>query len=174
MHQCLTPVASFPLSVFALGCALTLGVACSNAAPGGAAAASTAAPASNSAADEAAIRALDSAFNKAAAAKNIDAMASTYATGAVLMAPGQAMIKGRDAISTALSGMAATPGFSLVITPDVVTPKGDLAYEIGSYALTFNDKAGKPQPSTGKYVVVWARQADGSWKLVVDAPTTTP
>jgi uncharacterized protein (TIGR02246 family) len=174
MPQRLTPVASFPLSVFALGCALTLGLACSNAAPGGAAAASTAAPASNSAADEAAIRTLDSAWNKAAADKNSDTFATFYATDGVLMPPGQAMVKGRDAIHAAFAGMAATPGFSLTFAPDQVTAKGDLAYEIGSYTITSNDKKGKPQPTSGKYVVVWARQADGSWKAALDAPTTTP
>lgn len=174
MPQRPTTIASFPLSVFALGCALTLGIACTGAAPGGAAAASTAAPASNSAADEAAIRGLDSAWNKSAVDKNADLMSSYYATDGVLMTPGEPMVKGRDAIKNVVAGMFGSPGFSLTFSPDQVTAKGDLAYEIGSYKLTFNDKAGKTQTSTGKYVVVWARQADGSWKAVVDAPTTTP
>jgi uncharacterized protein (TIGR02246 family) len=160
-----------------LGCVLALGTACSSATPGGTGTASTststAAPASNSAADEAAIRTLDSAWNKSAVDKNIDVVASYYATDAVLLAAGEPMIKGRDAIHAALAGMAATPGFSLTFAPDQVTAKGDLAYDVGNYKITFNDKAGKPQPSTGKYVVVWARQADGSWKVALDAPTTT-
>jgi uncharacterized protein (TIGR02246 family) len=174
MPHRLHTVASFPLSVFALGCALTLSIACTGAAPGGAAAGSTAAPAGNSAADEAAIRTLDSAWNKSAMDLNADLMSSYYATDAVLLVPGAPMAKGRDAIHTAVAGMFASPGFSLTFSPDQVTAKGDLAYEIGNYKLTFNDKAGKTQTSTGKYVVVWARQADGSWKAVVDAPTTTP
>jgi uncharacterized protein (TIGR02246 family) len=174
MPKRLSVVASFPLSLFALGCALTFGIACTGAAPGGAAAASTAAPASNSAADEAAIRTLDSAWNKSAVDKNADLMSSYYATDAVLMAPGEAMVKGRDAIRAAVGGMFGSPGFALTFSPDQVTAKGDLAYEIGNYKITVPDKAGKPQTSTGKYVVVWGRQADGSWKAVLDAPTTTP
>jgi uncharacterized protein (TIGR02246 family) len=178
MPHRLTSAASFPLYVLTLGCALALGTACSNTAPGAAAGATTstatAAPASNAAADEAAIRTLDSAWNKSAVDKNADLMSSYYATDAVLLAPGAPMAKGHDAIHTAIAGMFGSPGFSLTFAPDQVTAKGDLAYEIGSYKLTSNNKAGKTQTSTGKYVVVWGRQADGSWKAEVDAPTTTP
>ncbi len=174
MPHRLIAAASLPLSVLTLGCVLALGTACSNAAPGGAGAASAAAPASNPAADEAAIRTLDSAWNKSAADKNADVFATYYAADGVLLAPGDPMAKGHDAIHTAIAGLVAMPGFSLTFAPDQVTAKGDLAYEIGTYKLTLNDKAGKMHASTGKYVVVWARQADGSWKVVIDAPTTTP
>lgn len=178
MPHCLTSAASFPLYVLTVGCVLALGTACTSAAPGGAAGATTstatAAPASNSAADEAAIRTLDSAWNKSAADKNADAFTTYYAADGVLMAPGDPLAKGHDAIHAAVAGLFATPGFSLTFAPDQVTARGDLAYEIGSYKLALNNKAGKTQASTGKYVVVWARQADGSWKVVIDAPTTTP
>jgi|HubBroStandDraft_6_1064221.scaffolds.fasta_scaffold03786_4 uncharacterized protein (TIGR02246 family) len=165
------PAASLRLSALALACVCA--AACGNGAAGGAAAGSAAPPASNAAADEAAIRALDSAWTKSAGDKNVDAFATYYATDGVLMAPGEAMLKGRDAIHAALAGMVKDPNFALTFTPDQVTPKGDLAWEIGHYTITFSDKAGKPAPTSGKYVVVWARQADGSWKAVLDAPTTT-
>jgi uncharacterized protein (TIGR02246 family) len=167
MRHRLTPASSLRLSALALVCVCA--AACGNGAAGGAAAP----PASNSAADEAAIRALDSAWTKSAGDKNVDAFSTYYATDGVLMAPGEAMLKGRDAIHAALAGMVKDPNFALTFTPDQVTPKGDLAWEIGHYTITFSDKAGKPSPSSGKYVVVWARQADGSWKAVLDAPTTT-
>jgi ketosteroid isomerase-like protein len=54
-----------------------------------------------------------------------------------------------------------------------VAKAGDLAYEIGHYELTMSDKKGKAQTSKAAYVVVWGKQADGSWKALVDAPTTT-
>ena len=40
---------------------------------------------------------------------------------------------------------------------------GDLAYEIGQYTLTVGSAQAR-----GKYLVVHRRQADGSWKAVVD------
>ena len=171
MRHRLTPAASLRLSSLALVCVCA--AACGNGAAGGAAAAPAAPPASNSAADEAAIRALDSAWTKSAGDKNVDAFTAYYATDGVLMAPGEAMLKGRDAIHAALAGMVKDPNFALTFTPDQVTPKGDLAWEIGHYTITGSNKAGKAAPSSGKYVVVWARQADGSWKVVLDAPTTT-
>lgn len=71
--------------------------------------------------------------------------------------------------------MLGLPGFALTFTPSKIEVSrfGDLAYETGEYAMTLNDKKGKPQTVRAKYVVVWGKQADGNWKALVDAPTTT-
>jgi ketosteroid isomerase-like protein len=34
--------------------------------------------------------------------------------------------------------------------------------------MTENDAAGKPMTDKGKYLEVWKKQADGTWKCVVD------
>ena len=44
----------------------------------------------------------------------------------------------------------------------------DLAYVSGSYELTENDASGKPMTDKGKYLEVWKKQANGSWKCVAD------
>ena len=46
-----------------------------------------------------------------------------------------------------------------------------MAYELGTFELTANDKKGAPQTMKANYVVVWGKQTDGSWKALVDAPT---
>jgi len=125
------------------------------------------------AADEAAIRANDSAWIKAIAANNTQQAMSYYTSDAVLMAPGMPLASGTDAVGKTWSALTSMPGFALTFAPDKVVVSGDMAYEVGSYALTTNDKKGKPHTENGKYVAVWQRQADGSWKAVVDAPTTT-
>jgi ketosteroid isomerase-like protein len=63
----------------------------------------------------------------------------------------------------------------LEFTPDtvMVARSGDIAYETGDYSMTMDDKSGKPQTSKAKYVVVWVKQPDGTWKAMLDAPTTT-
>lgn len=43
-----------------------------------------------------------------------------------------------------------------------------MAYEIGRFSLTVQAKDQPPKVLSGKYVVVWKRQADGGWKLHVD------
>jgi uncharacterized protein (TIGR02246 family) len=127
----------------------------------------------NRAGDEAAIRALDADWVKAAAAKNAEQFASFYADDGTLMAPGAPMTTGRVAVQKAVAGLMALPGFALTFAPTTVDVGGDGAYEIGDYSLTTNDAKGTPQTAKGKYVVLWRRQADGKWRVRLDAPTTT-
>ncbi|HLW82772.1 MAG TPA: SgcJ/EcaC family oxidoreductase [Candidatus Acidoferrales bacterium] len=125
--------------------------------------------------DQDAIRALDADWSRAVAAKDADKSASFYAENGTLLAPGAPIATGKDAIRKTWAGLMATPGFALSFTPNTinVSQSGDLAYELGTYSLTTNDKRGKPQTMRANYVVVWGKQADGSWKALVDAPTTT-
>ena len=127
------------------------------------------------AADESAIRAVDAAWTKAAESKDLAGVTAVYADNAVLMAPGAPIMSGKEAITKGWTGMAADKNFALSFGPTKVevSKGGDLAYELGDYSLTLSDKKGKAQTSKGKYVVVWGKQADGSWKALVDAPTTT-
>jgi uncharacterized protein (TIGR02246 family) len=125
--------------------------------------------------DEAAIRSADAAWTKSAEAKDVAAFAAMYADGGVVMAPGAPIAIGKDAITKELTGMMSDKNFALSFGPTKmeVSKGGDMAYELGDYSLTMSDKKGKAQTSKGKYVVVWGKQSDGSWKALVDAPTTT-
>jgi uncharacterized protein (TIGR02246 family) len=127
------------------------------------------------AADETAIRAADATWTKAAESKDVAGTSGAYADTAVLMAPGAPITTGRDAIVKAFTGMMADKNFALKFGPTKVevAKGGDMAYELGDYSLTVSDAKGKAQTMKAKYVVVWGKQADGSWKALVDAPTTT-
>jgi uncharacterized protein (TIGR02246 family) len=129
----------------------------------------------NRAADESAIRAADAAWSKAAGEKDLARTVSYYADTAVLMVGGSPLASGKDAIQKAFADMMANPGFALSFAPTKVevSKAGDLAYEIGDYSITFSDKKGKPQTTKAKYVVVWGKQPDGTWKVLVDSPNTT-
>jgi uncharacterized protein (TIGR02246 family) len=133
------------------------------------------APPDQRAADESTIRGLDADWVKAVAAKDATLATSFYADGASLFAPGVPLATGKDAIQKTWTALMATPGFALTFEPTKieVSRAGDLAYDLGEYRLTTNDKQGKPQIVTGKYVVVWSKQPGGAWKALVDAPTTT-
>ena len=125
--------------------------------------------------DEAAIRSLDAEWVKAVAAKDADKSASFYNEHGTLMAPGEKVATGTDEIRKTWTAMMATPGFALTFSPITihVSQSGDMAYELGTFELMTNDKKGKPQTMKANYVVVWGKQADRSWKALVDAPTTT-
>jgi len=50
----------------------------------------------------------------------------------------------------------------------------DLGYTYGDYVLKSKDKEGKAVVSYGKYVSVWKKQKDGSWKVTVDMGNSSP
>lgn len=53
---------------------------------------------------------------------------------------------------------------------------GDLGYTLGTWRSTRYTAEGRGQVITGKYVTIWRKQADGSWKVVFDGgnPDTSP
>lgn len=126
------------------------------------------------AADEATIRQLDADWAKTVAAKSVDGWVSYYADTATLLAPGAPAATGKDAIRKTVASFMAAPGFALTFAPVKVevSKAGDLAYELGTYEMTLNDAKGKPQTQKAQYVVVWGKQADGTWKALVDAPAS--
>ena len=132
-------------------------------------------PPDTRAADESAIRALDADWVKAVATKDAAQTTSFYADGAALLAPGAPLATGKDAIQKTWAGLMGTPGFALTFAPTKieVSRASDLAYDLGEYQLTTNDKKGKPQTVKAKYVVVWGKPPGGTWKALVDTATTT-
>jgi ketosteroid isomerase-like protein len=60
------------------------------------------------------------------------------------------------------------PGLSFTFQPQTikVAHSGDLAYEIGTYSLSYDGDQGRVQ-DMGKYLVVWEK-VDGDWKAMVD------
>jgi ketosteroid isomerase-like protein/quercetin dioxygenase-like cupin family protein len=101
---------------------------------------------------------------------------SFMAQDATVYAPGEPAQKGAATIRTKFEEMSRAPGFSLTWTPDKadVAKSGDIAYTTGSYEVTMAGGAEK-----GKYVAVWKKQSDGSWKVTddifnPDAPPQVP
>jgi uncharacterized protein (TIGR02246 family) len=126
------------------------------------------------AADEAAIRAASIAWSQAATSKDLDKSISFYADDAVEL-PNQApAAKGRENIRKVWGPLLAPPGpgLSWQTSSVEVAHSGELAYETGNYNFVTIDKKGKTNDLKGKYVVVWKKQSDGSWKVVVDTDNT--
>ena len=127
-------------------------------------------PADLSADAEKAVRAVDAEWMKAGDAKDAERFASYYAEDAAAMFPNTPQLNGPAAIKEGIQGAFATPGFSLVATATkyVAAKSGDLVYTQGTYKTTGTDAKGKLMTDTGKYVVVFRKQADGAWKVVAD------
>lgn len=120
--------------------------------------------------DTAAIRQADSSWSTVAGAKNVDGQVAYYTDDAVVLAPNQAMMNGKEAIHKFIGEMFATPGFAIKWQSIKVEAarSGDFGYSIGTYELSMNDAKGKPMTDHGKYVTVWKKQPDGSWKAAID------
>jgi uncharacterized protein (TIGR02246 family) len=122
------------------------------------------------AADEAAIRAASAAWSQAVTAKDLDKSISFYADDAVQFPNKAPAARGKENIRKNWAPMLALPGAGLSWqTSSVeVARSGDIAYETGTYVFVTTDKKGKSTDEKGKFVVVWKKQNDSSWKVVVD------
>lgn len=125
------------------------------------------APATLSEADRAAIRAASDSFVQRARSRRDSANAALYVENALFMPPNQPAVEGRTAIRTWFESFPPMSDFNL--TSVDVDGRGDLAYERGTYAMTIAAAGRTPAMADhGKYVVVWRKQADGSWLIAVD------
>ena len=119
--------------------------------------------------DMEAIRQADLAWSAAQASDGLDGTMSFYLDDAILLPPNSPIAIGKEAIREA-SAQIASPGFSVTWRPMKieVAQSGEVGYAIGTFEGTSVDSAGNPVPVKGKYVEIWNKQADGSWKVAVD------
>jgi uncharacterized protein (TIGR02246 family) len=116
------------------------------------------------------IRDAENARLKAAAAKDLDAFAATYADDASILSPNMPILSGKQPIKDGLKPMLADPQFSLILMPTrvEVAKSGDMAFTQGPYKFTFSDIRGNKFEDEGKYLTVWRKLPDGTWKVVED------
>src|SRR5688572_4757278 len=126
----------------------------------------TTAPATATPADPAPINNLRSQYLTAFNAGDAAAVAALYADDATSMPDHHPAIDGKAAIQDYLQGMFAQHTASITITPSDTEITGDIAHEHGTFSMTVTPKAGgSAMTENGKYLVVFKRQADGSWKI---------
>jgi ketosteroid isomerase-like protein len=121
-------------------------------------------------AERAALLQADAAWAQAASAKDLDGTISFLADGASTFPPNATMVTGEVALRELWAEEFATPGFAVSWQASTaeVSAGGDLGYTVGTYEGTMNDPEGNPVTDRGKYVTVWKKQPDGSWKAVAD------
>jgi ketosteroid isomerase-like protein len=121
-------------------------------------------------ADEQAIRKLDKEWSAAAGSKDVGKTIEYYAEDGSAFPFNAPIATGKEQIKKVWVGLTSMPGFALSFGPTKieVAKSGDIAYDVGTFELRFNDASGKPTTEIGKYVVVWKKQADRQWKVVAD------
>ena len=114
------------------------------------------------------IEAVNKEIGKAFIRGDAAAIAGCYTDDAVVLPPNSQMIKGRKAIEEFWKGAMAMGVQSIQLNTIDVQSGTDLAYEIGNATMAMQPQGGKASTETVKYVVVWKRQPDSSWKLAAD------
>src|SRR5438046_10707040 len=119
---------------------------------------------------EQALRDLDAKWSAAAGDKDIDKTVSYYSEDAVVMPPNAPSAKTKETIRGAWKEMLTSPGAAITwkATKVEVAKAGDLAYVSGTYEQLMTDASGNPAKDRGKYVEIFKKQTDGTWKVIVD------
>ena len=128
-------------------------------------------PPDTRAADVQAVKDLETAWIKDIATKDADKFASYFADDASGLYPGGETLNGKAAIKAAIAPFFADPHFSWTgaSTRMVASKGGDMVYSEGTYTMMMtNPKTKKTRTDKGKYLTVYMKQADGSWKAVAD------
>lgn len=123
-------------------------------------------------ADEAAIRAVDSAIVAAINSGNAAAATAGYAANGTVLPPNMPPATGSDGIRQLYSGLSGMMNVNFAVKSERIGGEGNVAYHIGSYHFTGTLKDSshaRVPPEDGKYLQVYMRQGDGSWKVVAEA-----
>jgi len=109
-------------------------------------------------------------FVDAVARDDMAAAASVYTDDATVLPPDSPPVSGRANIQAFWTGARAALGVRAVtLTTKHLEIRGDCAHEIGEAALSVPTGT-----AIVKYVVVWHRQRDGSWRWHWDIWNANP
>jgi uncharacterized protein (TIGR02246 family) len=126
-------------------------------------------------ADVASLKANEAQWNQAWASKDANKVMGFYADDAILMVDGEPASVGKAAIAASTKGMIADPATDLKFTASrvEVSSSGDMGYTQGTYTMAVMDPQTKQVVHDhGTYVTTYRKQADGSWKAVMDVATS--
>ncbi|MCF7805928.1 MAG: nuclear transport factor 2 family protein [Candidatus Marinimicrobia bacterium] len=102
-----------------------------------------------------------------------DAFRKYLAPDALLLPAGANPIRGRDSIYASMEG--DTVGV-LSWTPREaeVAQSGEMGYTWGEYMYEYPKQDGTAGRSHGKYLNVWKKQSDGTWRVFIDIGNQSP
>lgn len=105
------------------------------------------------------------------------AISALYTEDAASIPPSGDWHRGRAAIAADLQSQLDSVTFTMRedITDEVIPAGPDHVFEVGHYNASGTYKVGgKPRTSSGRYVVLWRKDTDGTWRLHRDMGTEAP
>jgi uncharacterized protein (TIGR02246 family) len=110
---------------------------------------------------EATIKTLLESLNRGDAA----GVAAHYTDDSAVLPPDAARIDGREGIQGVWQGLIDAGVRDVAMTTQEVDVFGEVANEVGTITATTPSKDGGRVQMAGKYVAVWKRGSDDSWRL---------
>jgi ketosteroid isomerase-like protein len=105
----------------------------------------------------------------------VNAVSKFYSDSAITMYEDQPTNTGRDAVTKSLAAeFGRSKPSDVTFHTDNLMVSGDLAIETGTEkSMVTPPGGGKRVAHTGRYMTVWHREPDGTWKVVRDMDATT-
>lgn len=117
---------------------------------------------------------LEGRFAQDVAAGGGRAFAKWFADDAVTLNNGLPAVLGRAAIAAQAQWDPKQYQLTWVPQGAQMGPSNDMGFTWGHYEGHSIDKAGQPVTKTGRYMTVWKKQANGEWKVAMDASADEP
>lgn len=111
---------------------------------------------------------LHAAFSEAMQAQDVDALLDLYEPNAIVVLPDGTRLTGSDALRAMFDRLVAA-GTGMQGTPRKVLVADDVALTSTAYEVESGQSG--DQATTTETAEVSRRQPDGSWRVVIDAPT---
>lgn len=116
---------------------------------------------------------LAAAFARALAGGDVAAALALWAPGAKIVTADGAELQGHEAIGAALRALIDN-GARVEIELERTIEAGDVAVGVGTLTLSGTGQDGEPFRQRSRSTVVYARAADGVWRIALDAPWGLP
>ncbi len=117
---------------------------------------------------------LEKRFAKDVAEHGGAAFATWFAPDGVTLGNGAAPVIGRLAIAKSANWTAKDYQLTWTPTDAVMGPSGDMGYTWGHFEGHSKDANGNPITTSGRYISIWRKEPDGTWKVVLDAGANEP
>ncbi len=102
------------------------------------------------------------------------AFATWFAADSVSLGKGQPPVHGREAIAKQATWAPSSYQLTWTPTDGTMSPAGDMGYTWGHYDGRSIDADGNSKVTSGRYLTIWRKEPDGSWKVVLDASSDEP
>ncbi len=119
------------------------------------------------------VRQTELAFAASAAAKDA-AKAVTFFDEDIHFFQQGKMLNGIEAEKKNWTEMLSNPNLTIHWEPEIVEASGGLGYTTGPFEIHVKQADGGEIVMRGRYVTIWRRKPDGSWKAAVDIGNQAP